>query len=167
MKISFTGINNININACSQDVDVNFETPNGQRKTCDGVETTIKLKCELSDDLFDKDGQDLGKFYKALHKTKLNCTNPNNPNLVDIQAKQINIADGDNNFFGINFSINDCPINLDTPAERKFLHLYSFIAQLTSKIAEQKNLTDDEKECVMAINDYAHTKAMHFIDNII
>lgn len=133
-----------------------------------GKECLIHLNCNLSDDKFDKnnENQDLKNFYNAVHKSKLNCTNPDNPYGVDIKAHSYIINDDVAPAILLDFKINDCPIELNKPSDRNLLPLFTFMAKLSSKIATREDISPEEKVCAEILNDYIATSATHFIDNV-
>lgn len=163
MKISFTGIHNINTNSGYRNVAIELVNPDGSRSQHLGSEIALHLNCRLNDD---EKGKDLGDFYNAMHKSNFYCPNTKSPYDVDIKAKIFSINDEDVSGQFIDYTINDYPIELDEPSNRHFLPLYSFIAKLSSKIAKQNNLTSDELRCTNAINQCCSAKAEYFIENI-
>ena len=67
---------------------------------------------------------------------------------------------------GVFFKINDTSIDLKKSEDKKNLPMLSFIAQLTSKLAERNTLTEDEQKHIENINAMANHSAVYFINKV-
>lgn len=169
MKISFTGIQNLNTYSGWQNVSLKLPYYTQKDTIYPGTKSEININCILNDDIQDgnEDNMDLKNFYDAIRKSNTLCTNSANPYEVNIKAECYELNDKDVLSGSIiNYSINDYPIKLNEPSDRKFLHLFTFMAKLTSKIAKQQTYLPEERRDAEVFNQWCHASAMHFIDNI-
>jgi hypothetical protein len=165
-KIAFTGIHSLDTSDSVHPININYRTENGRMGTTQGLNSEIHLKCTLTDDEFDKNGQDLGAFYDAMRRSGNYCNNDSNPYAFDLKVNKYILEQEDSYAFSLNFKVNGYPLMFTAPSDRKNLPILTFIAKLTSKLAKDKSIDAEDRERAKAINELVQLQGEHFIDAI-
>lgn len=163
MNVSFTGINNIYIGKKKYSKFGTYLGIDNEIKHGNKLYTEIKLKCNLTND---EKGNDLDDFKKTLSRCRpcyqYNCIDKNNPNKFELHLKRFDTKDDVFALSNSNFDINNYEIMLD---EKQILPLLDYIAKVTKKLSQSKNLTDNQKQVMSFVNKSIAKEAEEFIEN--
>ena len=161
MKVSFKGINNINItqNRIADYPATVYGADNSFYKTSADVEE-IKLTCHLDDN----DKSDLNDYYIFLAKYK-NCKKyqpvSDKFNSLELQCNDINVEFSGNKYNKKYIFLNGLELDID---DDTILPLITYLASLTKRISLSENINSTEKIYIKKLNAIIHKKACDYLD---
>lgn len=163
MNISFKGINNLYIGKKEKSgfgmyLDNNGEIKQGEKKI-----TTIKLRCDVTDD---KNGKDFTNLKECAERSgsfvRLNCVNEENPEKVELLVTRVTAKDdvfGECSTSMINMNGHNIQLT-----DKKQLAMFTYLAGLTRKMSKLPSVTDAQKVYIDMANKSVHEEAVKFID---
>ena len=171
-RVSFTGINNFHIFRKSykqfgtylppsgaQNPDLQFALRYGEKQY-----NELILHCDLTDDI---SGNDFTKYLYALsksyNKSKYQYMDFNKPNHVCIHLKRFDVEDDIGHACESWFKINGQDIILN---RREVLALYTFMAEITRKLANVRGMSQNIVKCLRFMNKSVEKSAVDFIENM-
>lgn len=171
-KVSFTGINNFCIFKKSykhfgtylpssgvQNPELQFALKQGEKHYNEFI-----LHCDLTDD---SSGNEFTGYMNALSKaygkSKYQYMDFNNPNHICIHLKRFDVNDDVGHVSESNFKINGQDIILN---RREVLALYTFMADVTRKLANVSGMSKDIVKCLHFMNKSVEKSAVDFIENM-
>ena len=166
MKISFTGIDNLQIakNKHSQVAYGFYPSITGEVKKGEMEINEYKIRVDLTDDVF---GHDYSDCLTVMTKAEggLNTGYFRNPQKIELHMTKHDVLDDDifKDYSFSTFKINGKNIPLTGP---KKLGLYTYLAKLTRELKKQFKLSESQQEIIDLFNQSIQTEAERFIDTM-
>lgn len=162
MRIAFKGIENLKVLKQEKEEFGTFTKPNNETVPSINKTQIVKIYCNFTND---KNDNDLEKYKKSTQKTYLlsgtDYTNSTDPTKCCISVTtEINNTQS-KKYTNSKISLNDKDIELTSD---NLLPLYSFLAQLTTKLTNTNLTTLAQKEYTQFVNDKINDKARKYFE---
>jgi len=162
MKVSFKSIENIKILKHIKEQEGPYTLPNGQCFSAKETIQTIKLKCKVTND---NNSNDLKNYNIAIEKVKNNTgmdfREPSKEDEITITAQNKKINIQNKNYYASTLKLNGYDIELH---DDTLLPIYSYLAQLTTKMTNYDTTTTAQREYTQGINKLINKKACEYLE---